>query len=66
MLKMELFDSAINAKCWSVALFSLPTLRDLIAQESLPPGICHPRPKKMLMPEGQRGSWGVLGAAEID
>ena len=66
MLKMALFDSAINAKCWSVALFPLPTLRDLIAQESLPPGICHPRPKKMLMPEGQPGSWGVLGAAEID
>ena len=66
MLKMALFDSAINAKCWSVAPFSLPSLGDLTAQESLPPGICHLRPKKMLMPEGQPGSWGVLSAAEID
>ena len=60
MLKMALFDSAINAKCWSVALFSLPTLRDLIAQESLPPGICHPRPKKN---DYARGSAWELGGA---
>ena len=60
MLKMALFDSAINAKCWSVALFSLPTLRDLIAQESLPPGICHPRPKKIAYARGS--AWELGGA----
>ena len=37
MLKMALFNSAINDKCWSVALFFLPILGDLTAQESLPP-----------------------------
>ena len=37
MLKMALFNSAINEKCWSVALFFLPILGDLTAQESLPP-----------------------------
>ena len=63
MLKMALFDSAINAKCWSVAPFSLPSLGDLTAQESLPPGICHPKPKKCLCPRvspGVGGCWAQL------
>ena len=44
--------------------FFVPTPRDLSAQESPPPGICHPRKKKMLMTGGQPG--GALGAAGID
>ena len=47
------------------ALFFVPTPGDLTAQESPPPGICHPSKKKMLMPEGQSG-WRGLGAAGID
>ena len=35
--------------------FFVPTLGDLTAQESPPPGICHPRPKKKLMPGSQLG-----------
>ena len=49
-----LFDCAINEKCCSVdgglgicPLFSSP-----------PPGICHPRQKKMLMPGGRAGEGG--------
>ena len=33
--------------------FFVPTSGDLTAQESPPPGICHPRQKKMLMPRAQ-------------
>ena len=71
MLKTALFDYAINEKCCSVyggrgicPLFFVPTPRDLSAQESPPPGICHPRKKKKLMTGGQPG--GALGAAGID
>ena len=46
MLKMALFNSAINEKCWSVALFFLPILGDLTAQESLPPGNLPSKAKK--------------------
>ena len=47
------------------ALSFVPTPGDLTAQESPPPGICHPRQKKMLMPGGQPKGGG-LGAAGID
>ena len=48
------------------ALFFHPHPGDLTAQESPPPGICHPRQKKMLMPGGQLGGGGVLGTGGID
>ena len=55
-------------QCWRrtghLPSFFVPTPGDLTAQESPPPGICHPRRKKMLMPGGQPG--GGLGAAGID
>ena len=48
MLKMELFDCAINEKCCSVDggrgvchFFFVLTPGDLTAQKSPPPGICH-------------------------
>ena len=44
--------------------FFVPTPGDLTAQESPPPGICHPSKKKMVMSGGQPG--GALGAAGID
>ena len=66
MLKMALLDCAINEKCCSVdggrgicPLFYVPSSGDLTAQESLPPGICHPRHKEMVMPGGQPGGWGA-------
>ena len=37
------------------ALFFIPSSGDLTAQESPPPGICHPRQKEMLIPGGQPG-----------
>ena len=47
------------------ALFFLPYPGGFAAQESPPPGICHPRQKKMLIPRGSaRG--GRLGAGGID
>ena len=62
MLKMALFDCAINEKRCSVdggrgicPLFPSPPRGDLTTQESPPPGICHPRQKKMLKPGGQPG-----------
>ena len=51
-------------QCWQrtghLPSFFVPTPGDLTTQESPPPGICHPREKKMLMPG--RG----LGAGRID
>ena len=45
---------------------SIPT-GHLTAKESPPPGICHPRQKKMVMPGGQpAGGGGGGGAAGID
>ena len=42
-----------------------PTLGDLTAQETPPPGICHPRQKKkMVTPGGQPG--GVGGWAQLE
>ena len=62
MLKMALFDCAINEKCCSVdggrgicPSFFAPTPGDLTAQESPPPGICHPRQKKKVLTPGGGG-----------
>ena len=63
MLKMALFDCASNKKrlqfWWRTVhlpSFFVPTPGGLTAQESPPPGIFHPRQKKMmLMPGGQPG-----------
>ena len=53
MLKMALLECAITMKNVAVlmedgalALFFRPHPGDLTAQESPPPGICHPRQKK--------------------
>ena len=54
MLKMALLDCSINEKLVKVlmedraiALFFVPIPGDLTAaQESPPPGVCHPRQKK--------------------
>ena len=37
---------AVLTEDGAFALFFVPTPGDLTAQESLPPGICHPRQKK--------------------
>ena len=62
---MALLDCAINEnvavlrRTGHLPSFFVPTPGDLTAQESPPPGICHPRQKKMLMPGGQLGGgWG--------
>ena len=47
------------------ALFCRPHPGDLTAQESPPPGICHPR-EKMLMSGGQPRGRGSVGAVGID
>ena len=48
------------------ALFFRPTPGHLTVQQSPPPGICHPRPKKkMLMPGGQPGGWGFRAQMEL-
>ena len=69
MLKMELFDWAINEKCYSVdggrghlPSFFVPTPGNLAAQKSPSPGICHPRQKKMPMPRGQPRGGGGAGS----
>ena len=43
-----------------------PTLGDLTAQETPPPGICHPRQKKKANARGSARGGGGLGAAGID
>ena len=62
MLKMALFDCAINEKCCSVdryfPSFLIPTPGDLTAQESSPPGISHPRQTKCFV-RGQPGERGA-------
>ena len=71
MFKTALFDRAISEKCCRVDRGQgicpqfRPTPGDLTAQESPPPGICHPRQKKMLLPGGQPEGGG-LDAAGID
>ena len=43
----------VAVQCWRrmghLPSFCIPTVKDLTAQESPPPGICHPRQKKMLI-----------------
>ena len=67
MLKMALFDCAINEKCGSVdggrgicRLLLVPTPGDFTAQEFPPPGIFHPRQEKCqcpgVSPEGGGGA----------
>ena len=59
---------AVLTEDGTFALFFRPRLGDLTAQESPPPGICHPR-QKMLMPgcqSGGGGELGGLGTAGID
>ena len=71
MLKMALFDCAVNEKrlqCWRrtghLPPFFVPTPGDSTAQEPPLPGICHPR-QKML--GGQAGGAGLgAGAGGID
>ena len=71
-LKMALFDCAINEKkSCSVdggqgiyPLCFVPTPEDLTAQESPPPGICHPRQKKCCCPGISRG--GGKGWAQVE
>ena len=71
MFKTALFDCVINEKCCSVdrgrgiCPFFFPTLGDLTAQESPPPGICHPRQKKNANAR-ELAREGGLGAAGID
>ena len=62
LLKTALFDCAINEKCCSVdeGWGICPLLLDLTAQESPPPGICHPRQKKKA---NARGSARVGGGS---
>ena len=43
-----------------------PTMGDLTAQETPPPGICHPRQKKKANAQGSARGGGGLGAAGID
>ena len=71
MLKMELFDWAINEKCYSVdggrghlPSFFVPTPGKLAAQKSPSPGICHPRQKKCQCPGVSPGGVGELAPAD--
>ena len=61
MFKMELFDWAINEKCYSVDGGRGICPLFLTAQKSPSPGICHPRQKNANAPEsapgGGGGSW---------
>ena len=68
MLKMALFDCAINEKRlqwwrrrWHLPSFFVPAPGDSIAQESSPPGICHPRQKKCICPGISPGGGGGGG-----
>ena len=73
---MALLDCVIREKCCSFdrgrgisPLFSSPSRRDLTAQETPPPGICHSSQKKMLKPgdhpgdQPGGGGWVGLGTA---
>ena len=75
MLKMALFDCAINEKRlqwwrrrWHLPSFFVPAPGDSIAQESSPPGICHPRQKKCICPgiSPGGGGRGVGGWAQVE
>ena len=54
---MTLFDCSDKRTGHLLSFFVL-TPGDLTAKESPPPGICHPRQKKQLMPRGGgEGGW---------
>ena len=59
---------AVLTEDGAFALFFVPTPGDLTAQESPPPGICHPRQKKNAKARGSArgGGGGGLGAGGID
>ena len=72
MLKTALFDYAINEKCCSIyggrgicPLFSSPP-RGFDSSRVPTPGNLPSKAKKVLMPGGQPGGGGALGAAGID
>ena len=46
---------AVLSRTGQLPSFFVPIPGDLTAQESPPPGICHPRQKNMLMSGGQPG-----------
>ena len=65
MLKMALFDSAINENV-AVLPFFRPHPGGFDSSRVPSPGNLPSKAKKMRMPTCQPGGWGVLGAAEID
>ena len=72
MLKMALFDCAINEKCCSAdrgrgicCLFSSPP-RGISQLKSPHPQEFVVQGKKMLMPRGQLGGWGGGGWAQME
>ena len=73
MLKMAaiwLCDQWKMLQCWRrtghLPSFFVPTLGELTAQESPPPGICHPRQKKCLRLRVSQGVGGGGSTAGID
>ena len=50
---------------WAFALFFRPHLGDLTAQESPPPGICHPRQRKCNARGSARGGGGGWEQVEL-
>ena len=62
--------SSLILQCWRrtghLLSFFVPTPEDLTAQESPPPGICHPRQKNANSRGSARGRGGGLGAGGID
>ena len=73
MLKMALFDYAINEKCCSVdggrgmpPSFFVPTPGDLTAQKSPPPGICYPKQKNANAWGSARGGGGAVGWVQVE
>ena len=74
MFKTALFDCAIAEKCCSgdgghgiiMPSFFVPTLPDLIAQESPPLGIWHPRQKNANAQESAQGGRGRMGWAQLE
>ena len=65
MLKMALFDSAINEECWSVALFFPPHPWGFDSSRVPTPGNLPSKAKKMLMPGGQPGGWGCWAQLKL-
>ena len=74
MLKMALFDCAINEKCCSVdgtedrafAVFFCPHPGGFDSSRVPSPGNLPSKAKKMPMPGGQPGGWGGGGWAQVE